>query len=275
MATIRDLLNIALQRTATGRLHKEENLEKFCDYLLENEWYTTIDELKLALSDVQAWSDLKLPGRLKLEMKAILLDNAASSYSQSVDTEVSWTRCWSEEHNSFYFFNHVTSEARWSPPDGEYEEDESVFSSPEYIFATDLVKTDLVEMVRRLTEMGFSEDVAIDALAKYDNDLGAAAGFLVLQLQRSQAVQLKSQDCPDERQITIDTTIVAGMIASEQRIDVDGTISCEPRKPQSVVQVLQSKSNVPQKPIFLGSTVNQGWTMSRPPAYVNDTNIST
>ena len=65
--TLEDLLMKALQK-----LKKEEFYEEYLQVLL-GAWYTTVPELKLALSDGDAWSDIQLPGRLKLEMKRMII----------------------------------------------------------------------------------------------------------------------------------------------------------------------------------------------------------
>ena len=66
ISTLEELLRKALQK-----LKKEEFYEEYHGVLL-SAWYTTIAELKLALSDGDAWSDIQLPGRLKLEMKRMI-----------------------------------------------------------------------------------------------------------------------------------------------------------------------------------------------------------
>ena len=54
------------------RLNKLDSLNEHLANIAA-EWYFNVSDLQMALLDGNAWSELKLPGRLKLEMKIELL----------------------------------------------------------------------------------------------------------------------------------------------------------------------------------------------------------
>lgn len=113
-------------RSALSNLNKLEDFDKFLSYL-KSEWYSTSSELKLALADGQAWDAIQLPGRLKLELKKILLkdtlDNEAAAVSSPSTQYVKWTKCFSKEHQHYYYFNKETSATQWEAPSESYDED--------------------------------------------------------------------------------------------------------------------------------------------------------
>ena len=74
---LRNLLHEVLQK-----LCKLEFLEKYSEYLV-SEWYSTIDDLKVCLTDSFAWSSLVLPSRMKIELKN-LLENLPSNIVSNV-----------------------------------------------------------------------------------------------------------------------------------------------------------------------------------------------
>jgi hypothetical protein len=181
--SLKGILREALTRIGK---YSENELDRTLG-ILNQDWYTSPEELRLALLDSRAWSDMKLPGRLKLELKTILecnsdeLEAAASSdiphvpHNESKDeTEVStssvnvsekkdkdnasieeqgerererergadsgstvlplpqsnatttttttttteWFKFFSYEHEAEYYYNGVTEESRWEPPEG-------------------------------------------------------------------------------------------------------------------------------------------------------------
>lgn len=135
--TLEDLLRKALQK-----LKKEEFYDEYYRVLL-SAWYTTIAELKLALSDGAAWTDIQLPGRLKLEMKRMIISMEQkeivdenqippSSSSVNIDNnspsgEISWIRCFSTEHNAYYYYHKTAGTTQWDlPSDEAYDDDPSV-----------------------------------------------------------------------------------------------------------------------------------------------------
>lgn len=134
-----DILKEALQA-----LKKEDQFDKCLDYL-KSEWYNTTDELRLALNDTGAWSDVQLPGRLKLELKKILLkenivkksstpstSSSSTSLSQSApatsQATFKWTKCFSPEHNHYYYFNNESLLTQWAEPSEPYDDDPSMYT---------------------------------------------------------------------------------------------------------------------------------------------------
>ena len=116
----------ALLKSALKNLGKDEYFDKYYTYL-ESEWFYTINELKIAIKDGAAWSDIQLPGRLKLELKKLILEMNNDPDNNSNIRK--WTKCYSKEHNSFYYFNKETFTTQWKIPDEPYDEDDSVKES--------------------------------------------------------------------------------------------------------------------------------------------------
>lgn len=117
---------------ALEKLHQTEHFDEYLQYL-NNEWYYTADDLRLACEDVKVWEGIKLPGRLKIELSKLLLQpleqqeysesvNGNSNYDESTkallenDVQNSWVKCWAEDHNCYYFYNTVTEESSWEDP---------------------------------------------------------------------------------------------------------------------------------------------------------------
>ena len=73
MSSLNDLVRVSL-----ANLGRELELKRTVDYL-NSEWYSTPDELRLALEDPKGYQDLKLPGRLKLELKTVLQKHHSAS----------------------------------------------------------------------------------------------------------------------------------------------------------------------------------------------------
>jgi hypothetical protein len=111
--------------------------------LLRAEWYTSVSDLLLAIEDGNAWSDLKLPGRLKLEIKSELLalqsaektgienqpfssvtttlgEIEASSKAAGAPIErQQWMKYFCAEHQTYFYSNLATHESQWEEPKGE------------------------------------------------------------------------------------------------------------------------------------------------------------
>lgn len=135
--------------------------------LLRAEWYTSVSDLLLALEDGKAWSDLKLPGRLKLEIKSELLALQASSSIGSIGivsetqpssfatttatttkttaNEISasgkpeglpierqqWMKYFCAEHQTYFYSNLITQESQWEEPVGDHDIFDDYASSAE------------------------------------------------------------------------------------------------------------------------------------------------
>ena len=72
LITLEDLLSTALQN-----LNQSKRLDEYLSYLT-SEWYTTPEDLRLAYQNDKIWSQITLPGRLKLELIK-LIENATDS----------------------------------------------------------------------------------------------------------------------------------------------------------------------------------------------------
>lgn len=68
----RDIVEMACDRLQ-HRDYSEEMLLGF-EEILSNDWFDSADDLRIAILDGDAWSSIKLPGRLKLEMKRVMRD---------------------------------------------------------------------------------------------------------------------------------------------------------------------------------------------------------
>ena len=91
--------------------------------VLRSEWYFTVADLCVALEDGKAWSDLALPGRLKLEIKRELFAiQSQAGKSEGVspipDRSNQWMKYYSTEHNTFFFCNLGTEISQWEEPAG-------------------------------------------------------------------------------------------------------------------------------------------------------------
>lgn len=129
---LRDALNI---------LNQPEKFQQYHSYL-NNEWLRTVDDLRLAIGDEHLWSNLKLPARLKLEIKRALAafdakqsvinspmsedpsqsnnnnNDETNDYEQSYDATGTsygdWTLYYSEEHSAYYWYHTITGESQWA-----------------------------------------------------------------------------------------------------------------------------------------------------------------
>lgn len=141
VTSIEELLIICL--VALGKL---DSLQEHLEYLIA-EWYIDLEDLRIAIEDGAAWAELKLPGRLKLEMKREMkkLSNEGSDASQDEEVGDSlveragksgiprpaplvglgsthspdWIECYSPDDKCCYYFNRVTQVTQWEPPSRE------------------------------------------------------------------------------------------------------------------------------------------------------------
>jgi hypothetical protein len=109
---------------------------------LHSEWLYTVSELQLVSDDQQAWTNLKLPARLKIELKTALRsgefgsadsrDNSPRttphsskhhSMRQERERDEIWIMCFSQTDDSYYYYNAVTYESQWDCPDDSKEYD--------------------------------------------------------------------------------------------------------------------------------------------------------
>jgi UBA/TS-N domain len=113
------------------RLNKLDSLNEHLANITA-EWYFNVSDLQMALLDGNAWSELKLPGRLKLEMKIELLrlqnlriEESSYSYVSPVNkitTEKElWTKYFSAEHNAFFYYCQSSDMTQWEVPTGNIE----------------------------------------------------------------------------------------------------------------------------------------------------------
>jgi hypothetical protein len=92
-----------------------------------------VSDLLLALEDKNAWTDLNLPGRLKLEIKSELLGiQAKKDVAVNMPLKEHWVRYFSKPDNSFFYCNSETFVSRWELPEGNVEihDDISTENSP-------------------------------------------------------------------------------------------------------------------------------------------------
>jgi hypothetical protein len=98
-----------------------------------SEWYSSVSDLLLALEDKNAWTDLKIPGRLKLEIKSELLAiQAKKDIDVKMQLKEHWVRYFSKPDNAFFYCNSETFVSRWELPEGNVEihDDISTENSP-------------------------------------------------------------------------------------------------------------------------------------------------
>ena len=81
LITLEDLLATALQN-----LNQSKRLDEYLSYLT-SEWYTTPEDLRLAYQNDKIWSQITLPGRLKLELIK-LIEKATDSQSRPPVTTI-------------------------------------------------------------------------------------------------------------------------------------------------------------------------------------------
>lgn len=116
-----------LLSTALDNLKKADLYREYLEYL-HAEWFYTMDDLRLALDDGKSWSDLKLPGRLKLELKKLMMETNSDDYHAVPNEDMvtaTWQRCYSEENECYYYYNIQTQEVSWELTEQSIEAMES------------------------------------------------------------------------------------------------------------------------------------------------------
>lgn len=152
--------------SALLRLNRMDSYEGYLDYM-RSEWYSRVSDMILALEDDKAWKDLRLPSRLKLELKSELLGLQAGKSSKKPDNQASkapsvndsqetplkfvplfkverWTKCYSSADDCFFFYNNESQVTQWEVPTGniEIEDDISAATSPATSFLSDMPNHD-------------------------------------------------------------------------------------------------------------------------------------
>ena len=120
--------------------------------------------MRLALDDSQAWSELKLPLRLKIELKLLLL--AEQTVSTVDDTSQLWYKCFSTEEQCPYYYNSLTKETVWElPPGAQCVENDDVTMTNSDI-ATDTNESALLkEKEKRASETSKVVEELINSLS--------------------------------------------------------------------------------------------------------------
>ena len=118
--SIENVLSVALHKL--GRM---DSYKTYLDYI-SSEWYTSVHDLLLALEDGNAWTDLHLPGRLKLEMKYELLllraalekTSGGPSSTANEEPKEQWVKYFSSEHNAYFYYSNQKDVTQWDVPTG-------------------------------------------------------------------------------------------------------------------------------------------------------------
>lgn len=77
-----------------------------------------------AIVDKDAWMELKLPSRLKIELKRLV-----KIEMDELKRLVEWEKCYSESDNCYYFYNNKSKSTEWSiPPGTKYVDIDGVIS---------------------------------------------------------------------------------------------------------------------------------------------------
>ena len=122
------------------KLGRVDMLNAHLDYL-KSEWYYSLADLRLAIDDEHAWSDIKLPGRLKLEIKRIVLRETKMS-NEAITLDIHspgsiispkrhlWVKCFSPSDNCSYYYHPSSGKTQWEEPAGEnYVSEEEYLAS--------------------------------------------------------------------------------------------------------------------------------------------------
>ena len=140
-----------LLKQCLAKLNHTDNFNENIEYL-HSEWLNTIEDLKLVSMDEQAWLNLRLPARLKIELLKLLKEidveptpkkppqtsrdtnheeehtNYTENYESTSHPYNEWVLYYSVEHECYYYYNTVTFESSWECPDEtlhyEYQEQE-------------------------------------------------------------------------------------------------------------------------------------------------------
>ena len=168
----------SIEAVLIGALHKLGRTDSYEAHLnyISSEWYTCASDLLLALEDGKAWTDLQLPGRLKIEMKSELLRLRAlrqdiGGRSISIPTKIAtsappterWTKYFSSEHNTYFYYNNEKDLTQWDFPTGvniEIISDISAQSTPVKAESSNIDEFDL----NNLTQGSFSSNASPSTL---------------------------------------------------------------------------------------------------------------
>lgn len=140
-------LEVILKR-ALKVLNQTQHYDHYLQYL-NSEWYYTVEDLRLAQYDENIWFNLDLPGRLKIELSSLLDESVeysnhdilrCSEQIDDIDNFINpWVKCYSYEHQCYYFYNTISLESSWDSPDEnatyqlyEYSESDCQWIALEY-----------------------------------------------------------------------------------------------------------------------------------------------
>jgi hypothetical protein len=121
-----------LLKTALVKLDQQEHFDEYMTYL-SSEWYYTAEDLRLAYRKEKVWSDIKLPGRLKIELASLL--EKKSDFSPSETRNTSAKHFFSGDDNEDNFLYAPTSVSKTSPKVSNVA-DAKVGSPPQQLFET-------------------------------------------------------------------------------------------------------------------------------------------
>lgn len=112
--------------TALEVLGQPDKFSTYYEYL-DSEWLTQFNDLYVLSQDEPSWSSLKLPLRLKVELKKLLEESSEKlstsnefngeysleDYINGVDVGDGWILYYNEEYQAYYYYNTETGESQW------------------------------------------------------------------------------------------------------------------------------------------------------------------
>jgi hypothetical protein len=163
---------------ALQRLNQPEKFDKYWAYL-SGEWLSSKEDLTIAAKDEHVWSELKLPVRLKIEIKSILEEDleddslaltsanpdSKTSYSEEEITNA-WTLYYSDEHQAYYYYNSITGESQWAASEDYQHYDETsqqrdngnISQSPNRVFSKPKVQKGISQTFVKGNNDSYDED---------------------------------------------------------------------------------------------------------------------